>query len=105
MTQQEQQVQSPLAVPYTLTVCPYHDNICTAHSSSLVWCPSVGPLAVLYFALTDMGLLLWQVQLLFRQRALVEELEEMKRLFDEALLRLHHEKTQLDCTMLTANLK
>ena len=48
---------------------------------------------------------MWQVQLLFRQSALVEELEEMKRSFDEALLRLHHEKTQLDCTMLTASLK
>ena len=48
---------------------------------------------------------MWQVQLLFRQSALVEQLEEMRQSFDEALLRLCHEKTQLDCTMLTASLK
>lgn len=46
-----------------------------------------------------------QVQLLFQQSALVEELEEMIRSFDEALLRLHHEKTQLDCIMITASLR
>lgn len=46
-----------------------------------------------------------QVQLLFQQSALVKELEEMIRSFDEALLRLHHEKTQLDCIMITASLK
>ena len=33
------------------------------------------------------------------------ELEEMTQSFDEALLRLRHEKTQLDYTMLTAGLK
>lgn len=46
-----------------------------------------------------------QVQLLFQQSALVKELEEMIGSFDEALLRLHHEKTQLDCIMITASLK
>ena len=43
--------------------------------------------------------------MLFRQNSLVEEMEEMKRSFDEALLRLLHEKTELDCTTITASLR
>lgn len=58
--------------------------------------------------LSDLDILIQQeeqVQLLFRQSALVKELEEMIGSFDDALMRLYHEKTQLDCTMITASLK
>ena len=43
--------------------------------------------------------------MLFRQNSLVEEMQEMKRSFDEVLLRLLHEKTELDCTTITASLR
>ena len=46
-----------------------------------------------------------QVQLLFRQQCLVEEMEEMKRTFDEALLRLLHLKTELDTATISACLR
>ena len=46
-----------------------------------------------------------QVKLQFQQSALLLELEQLKLLFDEALLRLHHEKTELDCTTISASLR
>ena len=46
-----------------------------------------------------------QVRLIFQQDRLLAELEDMRTVFDETVLRLIHEKTQMDIVMHMASLK
>lgn len=46
-----------------------------------------------------------QVLLVYERDSLLEEVEHLKSSFDEALLRLRHEKSHMEATIVAADLK